>query len=204
MGEAVERARAVQDDVIDAVASARNKATGIAQEAQDAASGLADNMGARAADAAGNVTDKIKTGVDAAAESATDSMARARDTVSEATKAVPEKARRVVGDNAVLIGSLGVAIGAIIAASLPTTRAEASTLGDASDGAKQAAGDAIQSGLEAAKNAAASVADAALKSVADVNLGGRASQTGANLTDLKEPPDELAKTAFNPSANSNT
>lgn len=32
--------------------------------------------------------------------------------------AAPEKARRLVGENAVLIGSLGIAIGAIIAATL--------------------------------------------------------------------------------------
>jgi len=139
--------------------------------------------------------------MDAASDFATDTMERARGTVNEARNAVPKKARRIVGDNAVLIGSLGVAIGAIIAASLPATRAEASALGEASEGAKPAAGDAVQSGFQAAKDAAAAVAGAALKSVADVNLGGR---TGADLTSSKEETADLAKTAFNPSANSNT
>ena len=77
----------------------------------------------------------------------------------------------MIGDNAALIGSLGIAIGAIIAASLPATKAEASALGEASDGVKRAAGDAAQSGFEAAKDAAVSMVDAAAKSVADADLG---------------------------------
>ena len=84
-----------------------------------------------------------------------------------------QKARQVIGDNAVLIGGLGIAIGAIIAASLPATRSEASVLGEASDGVKRAATDAAQSGFEAAKDAAFSAVDAVAKGVADADLGGR-------------------------------
>jgi hypothetical protein len=72
-----------------------------------------------------------------------------------------------------LIGGLGIAIGAIIAAALPQTEAEAEVMGQASDSVKQAAGEAAQSGLEAAKDAAISAADAATKSKAETDLGGR-------------------------------
>ena len=108
----------------------------------------------------------------------------------------------MIGDNAALIGGLGIAIGAILAASLPATRAEASVLGNASDGVKRAAGDAAQSGFEAAKDAVLSVADAAAKSVADADLGGHASRITENVTDtLKEVADDVVKTAFDPSRN---
>ena len=49
-------------------------------------------------------------------------------------------ASKVIRDNAALIGALGVAIGAILAASLPSTRVEASVVGKASDQVKRAAG----------------------------------------------------------------
>ena len=55
-----------------------------------------------------------------------------------------------------------IAIGAIIAAALPQTKAEAKVMGQASDSVKQAA-EAAQSGFWAAKDATMSAADAAAK-----------------------------------------
>jgi hypothetical protein len=52
----------------------------------------------------------------------------------------------VIRDNAALIGGLGVAIGAIIAASLPDTKAEGALMGKASDDVKGAAAKTVQSG----------------------------------------------------------
>ena len=181
MGDAMERAQSLQGDVREAVSSARSQATGMANKAQDAAAGVADDIGNRAAQAAGTVTDKLRTGMDAASGLASDTMNSASATVTDAARAAPEKARQVIGDNAALIGGLGIAIGAIIAASLPATRAEASVLGEASDGVKRAAGEAAESGFEAAKDAVVSVADAAAKSVADADLGGHASRIAENI-----------------------
>jgi hypothetical protein len=143
--------------------------------------------------------------MDAASEVANDTMERARAAASDAAVGAPEKARQVIGDNAVLIGGLGIAIGAIIAASLPATRPEASVLGEASDGVKRAAGDAAQSGFEVAKDAAFSAVDAVAKGVADADLGGHASRITENMTDaLKDVADDVVKTALNPSRNPNT
>ena len=177
----------------------------MANKAQDAAAGVADDIGSRAAQAAETVTDKLKTGIDVASGFAKDSMERAGAAVSDATTAVPEKARQVIADNAALIGGLGIAIGAIIAASLPATRAEATVLGDASEGVKRTAGDAAQSGFDAVKEAAVSVAEVAAKSVADADLGGHASRITENMSGtLKEAADDVVKTAFNPSRNPNS
>jgi hypothetical protein len=205
MGDAMERAQSLQGDIREAVYSARSQATSLANKAQDAAAGVADDIGSRAAQAAETVTDKLKTGIDVASGFAKDSMERAGAAVNDATTAAPEKARQMIGDNAALIGGLGIAIGAIIAASLPATRAEATVLGDASEGVKRAAGDASQSGFYAVKDAAVSVAEAAAKSVADADLGGHASRITENISGtLKEAADDVVKTAFNPSRNPNS
>ena len=98
--------------------------------------------------------------MDAASEMAKEQMERVRSTATNAASAAPTAASKVIRDNAVLIGGLGVAIGAILAASLPSTRAEASVVGNASDRVKRAAGAAAQSGFEAAKDTVLSAADA--------------------------------------------
>ena len=105
----------------------------------------------------------------------------------------------MIRDNAALIGGLGVAIGAIIAASLPDTRAEAAVIGKASDSVKRAAGKAAQSGFETAKETVLSAADAAAKSVSDADLGKHASRMTEDMSDkLKEAADDIVTAAFNP------
>jgi hypothetical protein len=205
MGDAADGAQSLRGEVRDAVSSARSRATGMASDAQDAAAGLADDLRNRAAQTASTVTDKLRTGMDAASGMAKETLERARSTVNDAATAAPERARQVIGHNTALIGGLGLAIGAIIAASLPATRAEATVMGRASDGVKRAAGDAAQSGFEAAKDAAVSMADAAAKSVADADLGGHASRMTQTMTGtLKEVADDVVTAAFNPSRNPNT
>jgi hypothetical protein len=205
MGDAMERAQSLQGDAQEAVSSAWNQATGVANKAQEAAAGAADDIGNRAAQVAGTVADKLRTGIDAASGMASDTMNSASATVTDAARVAPAKAGQVIGDNAALIGGLGIAIGAIIAASLPATRAEASVLGEANDGMKRAASEAAESGFEAAKDAVVSVADAAAKSVADADPGGHASRIAENIAGtVKDVADDVVKTAFNPSRNPNT
>jgi hypothetical protein len=204
-GDAMQRAQSLQGDIREAVYSARSKAAGMASEAYAAATGVADDIGNRAEEVAGSANDKLKAGMDAASGFTRDTIERVRATVNDAATGAPEKVGQAIGDNAVLIGSLGIAIGAIIAASLPATKVEASALGEASDGVRRAAADAAQSGLETAKDAAVSMVDAAAKSVAEADLGGHASHITKNMTGtLKEIADDVVKTALSPSRNQNT
>jgi hypothetical protein len=140
--------------------------------------------------------------MDAASEIAKEKMERVRSTATNAASTAPATASKVIRDNAVLIGGLGVAIGAILAASLPSTRAEASVIGNASDRVKRAAGTAAQSGFEAAKDTVLSAADAAAKSVSEADLGGHASRITEDVTErLKEVAEDVVTTAFDPSRN---
>jgi uncharacterized protein YjbJ (UPF0337 family) len=173
-----------------------------AGEMAEAASGMAGDLKDRATQAADAVASKVRSGMDAASEMAKEKMEQVRSTATNAASAAPATASKVIRDNAALIGALGVAIGAILAASLPSTRAEASVVGKASDQVKRAAGTAAQSGFEAAKDTVLSAADAAARSVSEADLGGHASRITEDVTErLKEVADDVVTTAFDPSRN---
>ncbi|NOJ38766.1 DUF3618 domain-containing protein [Bradyrhizobium sp. WSM 1791] len=212
MDETAARAQSLGDGMRKAMSHAGSQATGVASEAQNAAGGTAGDLRDRAGETADALAGKARAGMDAASEMAKDTMERARDTMDrarstakDAVTATPAAASKVIRDNAALIGGLGVAIGAILAASLPSTRVEAGVMGKASDRVKQAAGTAAQSGFDAAKDAAMSAADAAAKSVSDADLGKHASRITEGVTErLQEVADDVVTTAFDPSRNPNS
>jgi hypothetical protein len=203
--EATERAQSLGDGIRKTMSYAERQAAGMADEAQataegmaDAASGIAGDLRDRATQAADAVASKVRSGMDAASEIAKERMERVRSTATNA----PATASKVIRDNAALIGGLGVAIGAILAASLPSTRVEANVVGKASDQVKRAAGTAAQSGFEAAKDTVLSAADAAAKRVSEADLGGHASRITEDVTErLKEVAEDVVTTAFDPSRN---
>jgi ElaB/YqjD/DUF883 family membrane-anchored ribosome-binding protein len=215
MHDAADHASSLGRSAVDTVSSVRN---GMMGDAQDAAQGTMDNLRNRAAQTAETVTDTVRSGMEGASEMANDTMERARSaanrarstisdvatTASDTVAAAPEKARQMIGENAALIGGLGIAIGAILAASLPETKAEAAVMGPAADGVKRAAGSALQSGFEELKETAMSVADAAAKSVADTDTGSHASHTTESMPEsLEVVADGVGTAAVNPSHNSN-
>jgi len=192
VGEATERVQSSGEDAADAVSSSGRRVADLAGEAKARVSGIADDLKDRVSE----TTDQVKAGMHAASGKATDAIERARSTAS----AAPEMTRQLIRDNAALIGGLGVAIGAIIAASLPDTKIEAAVIGKASDSVKRAAGKAAQSGFETAKEAVLSAADATAKSVSDADLGQHTSRmTGDMSSRLKEAADDIVSAAFNPS-----
>ncbi len=207
--EAAERARSLGDGMRQAMSHAERQAADMAGEAResaggtaDAASGMAGDLRDRAAQTAEAVASKVRSGMDAASEIAKEKMEQVRSTATNAATTAPAAASKVIRDNAALIGGLGVAIGAILAASLPSTRAEASVIGNASDRVRRAAGTAAQSGFEAAKDTVLSAADAAARSVSEADLGGHASRITEGVTErLQEVADDVVTTAFDPSRN---
>jgi hypothetical protein len=207
--ETAERAQSLGEGMRRAMSHGERQTADMTDEAQRTASGMADRASGiagdlrdRAAEAAETVASKVRSGMDAASEMAKERMERVRSRAQNAATAAPETASRVIRDNAALIGGIGIAIGAILAASLPNTRAEADVMGKASDRVKRAAGTAAQSGFDAAKDAAFSAAEAAAKSVSDAELGEHASRISEGVTDrLKEVTDDIVTTAFDPSQN---
>ena len=208
LDQATERTQALRGNLEDTISSAQSRVTDLASDAQGGAGDLADGLRRRVTQTTGTVTDKLKDGVEAAKDTIHQARSTAKDTFDAAKDAAaeaPEKARRVIGDNAALIGGLGIAIGAIIAAALPKTETEATVIGGTSDSVKQAAKEATQSGFEAVKDTTMSAADAAAKSVAEAHLGAHASRMTQNMADtLKEAAEDVVTAAVSPSRNPNT
>ncbi|MHC2576478.1 F0F1-type ATP synthase membrane subunit b/b' [Bradyrhizobium diazoefficiens] len=172
------------------LSESQGRAAGAVNEAINSAKTTAQDLKARATEVAGTIGDQITGGMDA---------------IKDSAASAPEQARQIIGDNAALIGGLGIAIGAIIAAALPQTKLEDRAAGPASDSLKRAAGEAAQSGFEAAKEATLSAADAATRSVSEADLGRHASRMTRNLADnLKEAATEVVDAAFSPSPKSST
>ena len=205
---AAEHAEDFRSGATNAVASARGHATGVAADAQDAVTGVVNDLRNKAADATNSVTDRLKGGMEAAKDTVERARASAYNTASafkDAAANAPPKARQAIGDNAILVAGLGIAIGGIIAAALPKTQSEANVVGKASHSLKQAAGEVVQSGFDAASEVTRSAVGAAADAVADADLGGHASRLTKNVADtLKEAADDVVAAAFNPSRTPNT
>jgi ElaB/YqjD/DUF883 family membrane-anchored ribosome-binding protein len=201
-------AQGFQDNVQQTASSVRGGAAGLADTAADAAGVLKD----KATHTFDTLAGKASDGADAARDAAKDAFERLRsgaketaDAARDTAQQAPAKAREIIGDNAALIGGLGIAIGAIIAAALPPTDAETKVMGQASGNVRQAANDATASGFEAAKDAALSAADAVASSIADADLGKHASRMTEGVAErLKEAADGIVAAAFDPTRNSNT
>jgi hypothetical protein len=206
--DAADSAWAVHGDVTDAVSAMQSQAAAAANTVQERASAAAGDVRASAAQTAGAIRGKLSGGMDTAKETIERARSTAKATAAatkEVAEAVPAKTRQVISDNAALIGGLGIAMGAILAAALPETEAESKVMGQPSDRVKQAAGEATQSGFEAVKEATMSAAEAATKSVTEADLGGHASRMTQNIADtFKDAADDVVSAAVNPSRNPNS
>ncbi|WP_291844447.1 DUF3618 domain-containing protein [Bradyrhizobium sp.] len=201
MDETAGHAHSLASGMRQAIHSAESRGTDLAGEAADIAADLKD----RAMRVTHDVTDNLISGMDAASAKAKEAVERARASAVQAANTAPAAAARVIRDNAALVGGLGVAIGVILAASLPRTRAEAEVLGGASDQVKQAATTAAQSGLAMAKDRVLSAADAATQSFSNAELGEPSRRLAGDMTQrLKEVADDVVTTAFEPSRTSSS
>ena len=92
-----------------------------------------------------SLTDRASDAYDAAREKAVDAYDAARERAIEARA----QAKKSVGDNALVALGGGLALGAIVAALLPTTRRERDLVGPYADKVKAKASDAVGAAKEA-------------------------------------------------------
>ncbi len=143
------------------------KAAAIAAEVSDtvsetaqAASRMASNATAAVSDAASSV---YRGGADAASYAVTQASQAGRTTRDNLVQAFER--------HPLIIGGVGLAIGAVIAASLPTTAAENRLLGDKSDDLRDRASKLGSEGYEAAKAAGQRIYDRSLAKGDDQSPG---------------------------------
>jgi hypothetical protein len=130
----------------DRVSGVRAAAGDAAGQVGDAVHSATDSVAATMHDARDAVSESFTHAVDAGAEYG----ARAKNTFLDALEREP-----------LVIGALGVAVGAAIGAMLPTTRTEQEYLGSASTKARQTAESALSDGVDKARKVAKDVYGAA-------------------------------------------
>ena len=160
--EVADKARATMHDVRDAVAG---KAGMAADEMSDAAAGSADAISRTMSNAKQTVSD-------------------AKQSMTQAAQSSQSAVMDFIEKNPLVVAGIGAAVGAFLAASLPSSRAENALLGKASDGLKDKARDAAAQGLEQAKNLAAGVAS---------DVAGSVAREGLDTSDAGKAVDSITK-----------
>ncbi|HKS62872.1 MAG TPA: hypothetical protein VJT13_14310 [Xanthobacteraceae bacterium] len=148
-------------------------------DAQDYARQGADAAIERASDMAASIADRV-TG---AASDATAAMRDTADKVKGQAEELVQQTRETVSEtwdkNPLLVAAIGLGIGAFIAAAFPSTKAEESVFGEASDALRRQADVVATKGVEAARSAVEGIAAAA--SGEGLSVDGL-NQFGENLT----------------------
>jgi gas vesicle protein len=95
--------------------------------------------------------------VSATYRSGIDAASRTGDQLTESFRDSRDSLLRTMNNHPLLVGGVGVLIGAVIASALPVSQAENRLMGDTSDDLKNRARDMASEGLDVAKTAARDV-----------------------------------------------
>ena len=171
--------------------SVSETASGRVAEGVDSARSAVSDASSSIQDVATRATDKASSALGSIADSADSLRAGAADAMDTASNTLASAAREVsdtVQQYPLILGALGLAIGALIGGAVPVSRAEQEAFGELSDDLKRQASTLASDGLDAAKEAAGDVyAEAA----------GEANRQGLTLENAGVAADELKKSAAN-------
>jgi len=206
-GGLTEATRSVRNGLHDAASGVQETARQTGKQAMEGIAGVATT----AASVASSGVETIKRTIGSASGAVGDAVADASETASSALSSgyrtgvnatsrggemLIESGRRTqnsliesIERHPLVVGGIGLALGALIAASLPTTRVENRFLGRGSDDLKNRATDYASQGLEKAQNAAKEVYDEVTRKAEEEGL------TSNALRDLVKGASEKVKTA---------
>ena len=162
VGHALDAARQGVNDVSEAIVERARDGLGSAQRAAERIAGYAGRASEVAGGVASQVGDSASAGAQAAKGAARDAVSTAGDILN------PDRLRRAgtqanewldetVGRNPLIVGAVGLAVGAIIATALPSTRRENELLGGAGDSIKRRLGEVALEGAETVRDVATQV-----------------------------------------------
>ena len=191
----------------DAAQSAREQANAGLATARERASAAADMVGAALGAAADTAKDKASAAADASAEaqntiSSAAGQAWAQVPSRDQLTGAVEKARATAVDafrqNPLLVGGVGLAIGALVASALPSSRIEQQWIGDAADRVKDSAREAAEQAYENAKKAASAAIDSAAERASEDGFSAESLKTAA--ADYIERARKVANSALDAAA----
>ncbi len=149
-------------------------------DAQDYARQGAESVVDRATATASSMKDRVTDAADDATSAIRDTAGRVMGQAEDLVQQTRETVSDTWDKNPLLIAGIGLGIGAFIAAAFPSTKAEETMFGDASDALRRQAEGVAAKGVEAAKSAVDGVAAAA--SGQGLSVDGL-NQLGESLTD---------------------
>lgn len=156
--------RSRESAVGDGKSSAGDGAPGLGQRVSDTTGSVSAAMGA-ASESVGHTVqsagDTLREGMHEARDAATERLSSAADAGADLANRARTTFLDVLEREPLVLGAIGVAVGAAIGAMLPATRVEQEYLGQASADARQRAGTAVAEGIETARHAAADAYSAA-------------------------------------------
>jgi len=130
-------------------------------DAQDYARQGAESVVDRATATASSMKDRVTDAADDATSAIRDTAGRVMGQAEDLVQQTRETVSDTWDKNPLLIAGIGLGIGAFIAAAFPSTKAEETMFGDASDALRRQAEGVAAKGVEAAKSAVEGVAAAA-------------------------------------------
>jgi ElaB/YqjD/DUF883 family membrane-anchored ribosome-binding protein len=183
VSDAADAARSKYEDARTAAGSALDRASDAVASAKDSVADTLRSASGRAADAATETAENGQDSLSQIGNGVTDMVSRTKDMVTDAYNQSP-----------LLVAGLGLAVGALIASSLPATSAENRMFGDSAERLRQRASEAATDGLEAAKEAASDLADAAGKQ--GLSPEGLSSAAGEMTQKVRSVAERAVKTAL--------
>jgi hypothetical protein len=157
-----DKARQASDAVQQAASATAKQVGGTAERLQAAVSSGVDSARSGIAEA----TDGAKRAMRSAGDETTAALSAARGQAAQVAQGAQNSLLDAIERNPLVVGGIGLFIGAVIAAAIPGSRAEDRLMGETSDEIKGRARDFAAEGYETAKAAAGNVYQAA-KQAAD-------------------------------------
>ena len=211
-GEAKNLASRIADQAADVAANLQSTATQAADSATGAVAELKDTISASAVSAknailgtahdakntvshvSGEVADAIQAKSAAVMDAASQAYATAKETAENVSHS-RDMLTDFVKQNPLLVGGIGLTIGALIASSLPRSKTENRLLGQASQDVKNQAREALSAGVDGAKDVAVGIATEVAASAVREGLG--SDGVKAAVSNVVEGVKKVATTGLN-------
>jgi ElaB/YqjD/DUF883 family membrane-anchored ribosome-binding protein len=186
----------------DALSEAKNRAGEAASGLGDSVSGAADRAGEAAtsayratADAAGSAAESISSGASSAAQRVTEAGRGARDQIGRLGDSTRQGLGWLVREQPLVLGAIGLAVGAAVGALLPGTEAEDRLMGETRDDLAERTKATAEQGFEQAKETAGEHLERAKDRVSGAAVSGGADHVGAALGETAREVREAVRGA---------
>jgi ElaB/YqjD/DUF883 family membrane-anchored ribosome-binding protein len=197
MNEAGDLVGGVKRQAGDLASSVKRQASDLLSGAKEQVTAVQDQLGRKAWSATGTARAGVEgasQGLSAAGGTIAEMASRATGTVSDMATRTQRAVVDTYNQNPLLITGIGLAVGALIASSLPTTSAENRVFGTTSEKLRRRAAEAAAEGLDVAKEFADDVVEAAGRQGLSAN--GLAAAAGEMTQKAKSVAERVAKTAL--------